>query len=132
MFPCWVSQPNPKVDAYRKYKIGIIGAGSAGLITRLIFDHLKELYGPDVDYEILEVNNLAQLYSSSKAEYDEVQEIIEKNYETHFAYDWYAGLGTTGAFTYFGPGQFRNLYPYIVRNDGTHIIIEEASSAHHA
>lgn len=52
-----VSQPNPKVDAYRKYKIGIIGAGSAGLITRLIFDHLKELYGPDVDYEILEVND---------------------------------------------------------------------------
>ncbi|KAI4265725.1 MAG: hypothetical protein L6R35_007052 [Caloplaca aegaea] len=73
--------------------------------------------------------NLAQLHSSSKAEYDEVQEIIEKNYETHFAYDWYADPGTTGAFAYFGPGRFKNMYPYIVRNDGTHIIIGEASSA---
>ncbi|KAL8973868.1 MAG: hypothetical protein Q9197_001886 [Variospora fuerteventurae] len=160
-----------------KYKIGIVGAGSSGLFTRLIFDHLKELYGLDVEYEILEANdnnrlggrlytdyfddpaknnlirncvypsyniddpidkpgvllasytwsqegqriallidNLAQLHSSSKAEYDE---------------DWYADPGTTSAFAYFDHGQFRNMYPYIVRNDGTHIIIGEALSADH-
>lgn len=86
----------------------------------------------EAELKALLIDNLAQLHSSSKAEYDEVKDIIETNYETHFAYDWYSDPGTTGAFAYFGPGQFKNMYPYIVRNDGTHIIIGEASSAHHA
>ncbi|KAI4266888.1 MAG: hypothetical protein L6R35_006907 [Caloplaca aegaea] len=118
----------------RKYQISIF--------TGLIVDHLKKMYGLVVEYEILEANgnnrlggrlytridNLAQLHSSSKAEYDEVREIIEKNYQTHFAYDWYAHPGITGAFAYFGPGLFKNMYPYIIcNNGGTHIIIGEAS-----
>ncbi|KAL8846236.1 MAG: hypothetical protein Q9221_008668 [Calogaya cf. arnoldii] len=86
----------------------------------------------EAELKALLIDNLAQLHSSSKKEYEEVKDIIEDNYDTHFAYDWYADPGTTGAFAYFGPGQFKNMYPYIVRNDGTHIIIGEASSTHHA
>ncbi|KAL8899022.1 MAG: hypothetical protein Q9207_006403 [Kuettlingeria erythrocarpa] len=86
----------------------------------------------EAELKALLIDNLAQLHSSSKEEYNEVKGIIESNYETHYAYDWYSDPGTTGAFAYFGPGQFKNMYPYIVRNDGTHIIIGEASSAHHA
>ncbi|KAL9017498.1 MAG: hypothetical protein Q9185_005164 [Variospora sp. 1 TL-2023] len=158
----------------RKYNIGIVGAGSAGLFTRLIFDHLKQVYGLDVEYEILEANDNnrlgGRLYidyfdnpakqphpqlrlppsyniddpidkpgvllasytwsqegqrivtlnnNNSKAEYDNVREIIEKHYETRFAYDWYADPGTTSAFAYFDPGQFRNMYPYIVASSAT-------------
>ncbi|KAL8759095.1 MAG: hypothetical protein Q9184_003720 [Pyrenodesmia sp. 2 TL-2023] len=40
-----------------KYKVGIVGAGCAGLFTGLIFDHLKEVYGLDAEYEILECND---------------------------------------------------------------------------
>ena len=37
--------------------MGIIGAGAAGLFTGMIFDHLKEKYNLDVEYEILEAND---------------------------------------------------------------------------
>ncbi|KAL9106240.1 MAG: hypothetical protein Q9227_008708 [Pyrenula ochraceoflavens] len=39
-----------------KFRVGIIGAGVAGLFTAMIFDHLQERYGLDVHYEILEAN----------------------------------------------------------------------------
>ena len=78
------------------------------------------------------IDNLARLHSNSPKTYSWIREIIETNYMEYHAYDWYRDPGTTGAFAYFGPGQFRNMFPYIIRNDGTHIIIGEAASAHHA
>lgn len=78
------------------------------------------------------IDNLARLHSETQDEYNSIKKTIESTYDTHFAYDRYTDKGTTGAFAYFGPGQFRNMYPYIIRNDGTHIIIGEAASAHHA
>ena len=52
---------------------------------------------------------------------------------THFVYYWSTDPGTSGAFAYFGPGQFGAMYPWIAnRNDGNHVIIGEAASAHHA
>ena len=59
-------------------------------------------------------------------------DIISESYETHYAYDWYTDPGTTGAFAYFGPGQFQHMYPWITRNSGKNIIIGEAASTHHA
>lgn len=38
----------------RNLRVGIIGAGAAGLFTAMIFDYLKKTYGLEVDYEILE------------------------------------------------------------------------------
>ena len=75
---------------------------------------------------------MAKLHETKAWPYEDLHKLISDLYETHYAYDWYADKGTTGAFAYFGPGQFRNMFPYILRNDGTHIIIGEASSAHHA
>lgn len=40
----------------RNFKVGIVGAGSAGLFTAMLFDHLKKEFKLDVDYEILERN----------------------------------------------------------------------------
>ena len=84
------------------------------------------------DLKHLLIDNLAKLHSSNPQDYETLHQIIDDAYITHFAYDRYTDPGTTGAFAYFGPGQFRNMYPYIVRNDGVHIIIGEASSSHHA
>lgn len=52
-------------DKDPKFNVGIIGAGSAGLFTAMIFDHLKETYGLDVTYEILEASKVegGRLYS---------------------------------------------------------------------
>ena len=49
----------------RKLRVGIVGAGAAGLFTAMIFDHLKDEYGLEVDYEILEASNRVggRLYS---------------------------------------------------------------------
>ena len=45
------SGPEPKL------KVGVVGAGVAGLFTGLIFDHLKVKFGLDVEYEILDANS---------------------------------------------------------------------------
>ena len=93
--------------------------------------------GPSTETELraLLIDNLARLHTPrhKPAEYERLKKLIGDAYITHFAYDWYSDLGTTGAFAYFGPGQFGAMYPWIAnRNDGNHIIIGEAASAHHA
>ena len=84
------------------------------------------------ELKALLLDNLAKLHANEEWPYEKLHPLISELYDGHYAYDWYTDKGTTGAFAYFGPGQFRNMYPYIVRNDGAHIIIGEASSAHHA
>ncbi|KAK4696357.1 hypothetical protein P7C71_g1551, partial [Lecanoromycetidae sp. Uapishka_2] len=96
---------------------------------------IKKSADPESETELkaLLIDNLARLHSKKPSEYDKLHKLIEEAYITHFAYDWYTDLGTTGAFAYFGPGQFRAMYPWIAnRNDGNHIIVGEAASAHHA
>ena len=93
--------------------------------------------GPSTETELkaLLIDNLARLHtpSNNPEKYEALKKLIGDAYITHFAYDWYNDLGTTGAFAYFGPGQFGAMYPWIAnRNDGNHIIIGEAASAHHA
>ena len=93
--------------------------------------------GPSTETELktLLIDNLARLHTPSNkpGDYERLKKLIGDAYITHFAYDWYNDLGTTGAFAYFGPGQFGAMYPWIAnRNDGNHIIIGEAASAHHA
>ena len=75
----------------------------------------------ETELKALLLDNLAKLHA-----------LISDLCYTHFAYDWYNDKITTDTFTYSGPGQFQKMYPYIVRNDGVHIIIGEAASAHHA
>ena len=86
------------------------------------------------ELRVLLIHNLAKLHAKTNdhKDYARLHAIISDAYETHYAYDWYADPSTAGAFAYFGPGQFHNMYPWIVRNHGKHIIIGEAASAHHA
>ena len=81
------------------------------------------------------IDNLAKLHEHIDPEhypYSVLHKLIKEEYQAHHAYDWYSDPGTTGAFAYFGPGQFQNMYPWIVRSDGRHVIVGEAASAHHA
>ena len=98
--------------------------------------------GPSTETELkaLLIDNLARLHTRQDGNPDDyerrlegLKKLIGDAYITHFAYDWYNDLGTTGAFAYFGPGQFGAMYPWITaQNDGNHIIMGEAASAHHA
>ena len=49
--------PPEEVDRTEPFKVGIIGAGVAGLFTAMIFDYLNEKYQTNVEYEILECND---------------------------------------------------------------------------
>ena len=85
------------------------------------------------ELKALLIDNLARLHSKKPDDYKHWHDLISGSYISHYAYDWYTDPGTTGAFAYFGPGQFRAMYPWIAnRNDGNHVIIGEAASAHHA
>ena len=62
------------------------------------------------------IDNLARLHTiRGENDYRGVRDVIEQSWETHFAYDWYDDANTTGAFAYFGPSQFANQFPWIVR-----------------
>lgn len=78
-------------------------------------------------------HNLALLHSTS-ATYAEVYKTIEDSYITHHAYDWYKDPNSVGAFAFFGPSQFKEVWPDITcpSADGKLIIIGEAASTHHA
>jgi monoamine oxidase len=76
-------------------------------------------------------DNLALLHST-KDDYEEVRKLISGSYQTHYAFDWTRNELSTGAFAWFGPGQFRNMYPEIIQTDGRHIMIGEIASSHHA
>jgi monoamine oxidase len=91
---------------------------------------------PDGERELknLLFHDLARLHAKTddKTDYERLHKIIEGEYLDHFAYNWYQNPRTVGAFAYFGPEQFSNLYKSLTQSDGKHIIIGEAASAHHA
>ena len=98
---------------------------------------------PEDEDELKEVliHDLARLHANPSnpggvkeddGEYKRLHKIISEAYLDHYAYNWHDNPRTVGAFAYFGPGQFKNMYPYVIRNDGKHIIVGEAASAHHA
>ena len=101
-------------------------AQDAQRIGSLITDN-----SPEGEEELMDVilRNLARLHANSIS-YDEIHEA----YMTHYSWDWSKDQYTSGAFALFGPGQFANLYPYLVRPaaDAKLHILGEAASAHHA
>jgi monoamine oxidase len=72
-------------------------------------------------------------YYHSLPTLDEVRKIIGDAYISHHAWSWSHDPFTSGAFALFGPGQFSNLYPYLIRPaaDSRFHICGEASSGHH-
>jgi len=85
----------------------------------------------EVELKELLVHNLALLHST-KDTYASVLKEINSAYDTHHAYDWYNDQNQSGAFAYFGPGQFSSMWPEITKQNGWLFLIGEAASAHHA
>ncbi|GKT48204.1 putative bifunctional amine oxidase [Colletotrichum spaethianum] len=80
------------------------------------------------------LHDLAMLHSSVASPYEETLNLITRLYDTHHAYDWYRDSHMAGAFAYFGPCQFWDLYPAITKPNafGQLYFVGEAASAHHA
>ncbi|KAH7129098.1 hypothetical protein EDB81DRAFT_728997 [Dactylonectria macrodidyma] len=81
------------------------------------------------------LDNLALLHANEKRPYKELlKELTEEQYETHHAWDWYKDQNMSGAFAYFGPSQFSNMWQEITKPNafGQLYFIGEAASSHHA
>jgi len=88
---------------------------------------------PDREGELKELllNDLALLHSTPET-YDDFRRELNDLYVTHHAWDWYNDPNMSGAFAYFGPGQFSNMWPEIIQQNDWLFLIGEAASAHHA
>lgn len=91
---------------------------------------------PDNEEELKAVllHNLALLHANEKMEYDELLAKLKDEYVTHHAWDWYRDQNMSGAFAYYGPGQFSNMWEEITKPNafGQLYFVGEAASSHHA
>lgn len=92
---------------------------------------------PNEEEELKELlfHNLALLHANDKTKsYADIMQTLHEEYMDHFSYDWYNDNNMSGAFAYFGPGQFSNMWPEITKPNayGQLYFIGEAASAHHA
>ena len=78
--------------------------------------------------------NLARLHSTTPSEFETIYAEIKRAYITHHGFDWAMDDFSSGAFALFTPGQFRSLYPHLMRPhaDSRFHIVGEAASANHA
>lgn len=79
------------------------------------------------------LHNLALLHAKKPEDYQNVLDMLHEQYDIHHAYDWYKDQTMAGAFAYFGPGQFSNMWQEIIKPNafGQLYMIGEAASAHH-
>ncbi|KAF2803940.1 uncharacterized protein BDZ99DRAFT_511735 [Mytilinidion resinicola] len=85
----------------------------------------------ETELKELLLNDLALLHSTPDT-YKALRAELEELYDDHHAWDWYNDPNMSGAFAYFGPGQFSNMWPEIIQQNGWLFLVGEAASAHHA
>ncbi|KAI0121136.1 hypothetical protein BJ170DRAFT_688221 [Xylariales sp. AK1849] len=80
------------------------------------------------------LHDLALLHANEKKPYEALLSELEQQYVTHHAFDWYNDENMSGAFAYFGPGQFSNMWQEIIKPNafGQLYLVGEAASSHHA
>ncbi|KAK6708352.1 hypothetical protein SNK04_009315 [Fusarium graminearum] len=78
-------------------------------------------------------HDLARLHANAEYSFDQMLELLDNQYVGHHAWDWYRDQNMTGAFAYFGPGQFSNMWQEIIKPNsfGQLYLVGEASSSHH-
>ena len=79
-------------------------------------------------------SDLARLHKveSETKTLEELYEMIKGSYKDHYAHDWTHDSNTAGAFAFFKPQQFQNLWPQIITPSNDFIFIGEVASPHHA
>ncbi|KFA80332.1 hypothetical protein S40288_09609 [Stachybotrys chartarum IBT 40288] len=100
-------------------------------IGNMIARHADELR--DLMLDNLARVHLKNFQQQTPTTLDEARQIIGDAYISQHAWSWSQDPFTSGAFALFGPGQFSNLYPYLIRPaaDSRFHICGEASSGHH-
>lgn len=69
--------------------------------------------GAEEELRELIIHDLARLHTNDDEEYQKLSTELGTWWLDHYAYDWYADPNTVGAFAYFGPQQFSNMYQWV-------------------
>ena len=94
-------------------------------------DHAEQLKHEKPLKELL-IRELARLHKNDKMSYDQLHTLISDNYLDHHAYDWYQDRNAMGAFAFFRPQQFSEMWNKMIQPSGNFVVIGEAASPHHA
>ncbi|CAG1962599.1 unnamed protein product [Fusarium graminearum] len=88
----------------------------------------------DKELKRLIIHDLARLHAREEFPFEELVKHLEEQYIDHHGYDWYRDEHMSGAFAYFGPGQFSNMWQEIIKPNafGQLYLVGEAASSHHA
>ncbi|KAM0558066.1 hypothetical protein ACHAPJ_005233 [Fusarium lateritium] len=88
----------------------------------------------DKELKRLIIHDLARLHAREEFPFEKLVEHLEEQYIDHHGYDWYRDEHMSGAFAYFGPGQFSNMWQEIIKPNsfGQLYLVGEAASSHHA
>ncbi|KAI1064514.1 hypothetical protein LB506_008040 [Fusarium annulatum] len=88
----------------------------------------------DAELKRLIIHDLARLHARIEYPFDKLVAFLENQYIDHHGYDWYRDQHMSGAFAYFGPGQFSNMWQEIIKPNalGQLYLVGEAASSHHA
>lgn len=91
----------------------------------------KQKVKDEADLKELLFRDLARLHKSNDMSEEELYRLISDSYIDHHAYDWYHDPNTAGAFAFFRPQQYSNMWNKMVQPSGDLVIIGEAASPHH-
>ncbi|KAM0469799.1 hypothetical protein ACHAP7_009830 [Fusarium lateritium] len=88
----------------------------------------------DAELKRLIIHDLARLHARDGHPFEKMVTFLEEQYVDHHGYDWYRDQNMSGAFAYFGPGQFSNMWQEIIKPNalGQLYLVGEAASSHHA
>jgi len=88
----------------------------------------------EAELKRLIIHDLARLHAKVDYPFEKLVELLEEQYIDHHGYDWYRDQNMSGAFAYFGPGQFSNMWQEIIKPNafGQLYLVGEAASSHHA
>ena len=94
-------------------------------------NHDQQLKDED-DLKELLLRDLARLHANPEMSEKKLYETISNLYLDHYAHDWTHDPNTAGAFAFFRPQQFTNVWNKLIHPSGNLIVIGEAASPHHA
>ena len=104
----------------------------ASLISSADDNHHDQQKADEQRLKELLLRELTLLHSKDGKFDEDLYTHISESYLDHHAHDWYHDPNTVGAFAFFRPQQFSEMWSKIIQPSGNVVIIGEAASPHHA
>ena len=94
-------------------------------------DHKKKVAAEQALKELL-LRDLAILHRNDEQSEEDLYKLISDLYMDHHAWDWSVDPNAAGAFAFFRPQQFSQMWSKMIQPSGDVVLVGEAASPHHA